>query len=303
MLNKAEGLKVRVMKSPLGATIIDCGVETEGSIEAGLLLTEICLAGLARTRLISLRLDDVTLPAVLVSTDSPALACLGSQMAGWQIKIGGYEALGSGPARALAKKPPEVYAELEHEEGSEEAVLVLESRALPSDEVLRRVAAECGVKPANLYALVVSVSSLAGSTQVAGRCTEAGLHKMRRLNFDVRKVRRAEGKAPIAPVVKDELVMMGRVNDSILLAGRARYTVDAEGTDVAGLACRIPSSTSPYYGKPFFEILRSAGFDFYKIDPDIFSVAQVELVDLSTGKKYSAGAVDVELLKKSWGAG
>jgi len=57
------------------------------------------------------------------------------------------------------------------------------------------------------------------------------------------------------------------------------------------------------YGKPFFQIFKEAGYDFYKIDPGIFSPAQITVNNLRDGKVYTAGKVDVPLLKKSLGLG
>ena len=38
---------------------------------------------------------------------------------------------------------------------------------------------------------------------------------------------------------------------------------------------KIPSSKSKGYGKPFNDIFKEAGYDFYKIDTSLFSPAEV----------------------------
>lgn len=299
MMDKARELRITVTKSPIGSAIIDCGVNVKGSYEAGRLMTEVCLGGIGKAELQAMRLDKGSFPAIFVSTDSPALACLGSQMIGWEVKEVGYSGFVSGPGRILARKPEKIYEKLGYRERAREAVLVIESSAIPPDPILHSLARMCGVDPKCLYVLVAPTASLAGSAQVAGRCVEAGLHKLERLRFDVMKVLRAEGRAPIAPLIKNERLMMGRLNDMILAAGQAWYTVDGRGIELEKLVERIPSSTSVHYGRPFFEILRDVGFDFFKVDPDIFSVAEVFLIDSETKKAYHAGKIDSKLLRAS----
>lgn len=301
LVENADELGVTVQKSPADATVIDCGVEAEGSYEVGRFLIEICLAGSGRAELATMNFDGCSLPAASVSIDAPALACLGSQMAGWRVKSDRYFAVGSGPARVLAKKPAEVYELLGYSEQSDVAVLVLEATNFPPDTIIEEIAKECQLKPRQLYILVASTMSMAGSTQVAGRSAESGLHKLLKLGFDVRRVKHASGVAPIAPVIQDPLRMMGVVNDAIFLAGKAWYRAEVKGVDVAELIVKMPSSTSRDYGTLFYELLKKTNFDFSKIDPNLFSVAEATITDIKTGKEYNAGKVDFQLFKKSLG--
>ena len=110
-----------------GARIIDCGIKAKGGYEAGRLLTEICLGGYGRTGISVKKYGDLMLPSVNVYTDSPSIAALGSQLAGWRIKIGDYQAIGSGPARALSLKPKEIYDKIGYKDNSSSAVIVLET--------------------------------------------------------------------------------------------------------------------------------------------------------------------------------
>ena len=47
MIEKANDLNSAVSKLGNGATVIDCGVNVEGSFKAGELYTKVCLGGLA----------------------------------------------------------------------------------------------------------------------------------------------------------------------------------------------------------------------------------------------------------------
>ncbi len=64
---------------------------------------------------------------------------------------------------------------------------------------------------------------------------------------------------------------------------------------------QLPSSSSDGYGKPFYDVFKEAEFDFYKIDKGMFAPAEVVINDLRTGEMFRSGAVNVELLKKSFG--
>jgi methenyltetrahydromethanopterin cyclohydrolase len=92
---------------------------------------------------------------------------------------------------------------------------------------------------------------------------------------------------------------MGRTNDAIIYAGTAYYTVNAEDEELKKLLEKAPASASKGYGKPFMEIFKEAGYDFYKIDPGLFAPAVFVINNSKTGKTFRAGKIDVEVFKKS----
>src|SRR5437867_289655 len=85
----------------------------------------------------------------------------------------------------------------------------------------------------------------------------------------------------------------------ILYGGQARYTVNAEDALLADLVPKIPASASRDYGTPFSEIFKRYGGDFYKIDPLLFSPAEVWLTNVQSGKTYHAGRLNPEVLRAS----
>ena len=306
MIEKADELNIAVETLDNGATVIDCGVNVDGSFKAGELYTKVCLGGLADVG-ISIPGDlseKFALPSVKIKTDSPSISTLGSQKAGWSVSVGDFFALGSGPARAIALKPAETYEEIAYDDkGADLAILTLEADVLPGVEVAEYIAEECDVDVKDVYLLVAPTSSLVGSIQIAGRVVENGTYKMLEfIKFDVTKVKHAAGIAPIAPVDPDGLKAMGKTNDAVLFGGRTYYYVESEeGDDIAAVAAQLPSSAADGYGKPFFDVFKDAGFDFYQIDKGMFAPAEVVINDLTTGKMYKEGFVNAELLKKSFG--
>ena len=303
LLNNQAFYGVHASKTTACATVIDAGVNVPGGFQAGKILTELCMGGAGKAQLGFKAYGDLTLPSITVSSDHPAVAALGSQFAGWRIKEpDGSIAIGSGPARALALKPKNVYEEIDYKDASEKAVLTLESNSLPSDALIEKVTSSCNIKPEDLIAAVAPTASFAGLTQVTGRVVEVGIHKLRTLGLSPKLIRYALGYAPIPPKCKEFEEAMARTNDAILYGGTV-YLVVEHDDEVAlkKIVEQAPSNTSKDYGKPFLQIFREADRDFYKIDHALFAPALLMINNVKTGKTFTAGKVNAGILKESLG--
>ena len=178
---------------------------------------------------------------------------------------------------------------------------VLETGKLPDAEVFQYIADATGVEPEDVVLCVAPTSSMAGNLQVVARSIETAMHKLHELGFDVNRVRSGYGTAPLPPVAKNDLEGIGRTNDAILYGARVTLWVMGDDESIADIAQRVPSFASPSYGKPFLEIFEAAGRDFYKIDPLLFSPAQVIFQNLETGRVHVAGNVNEAVLRTSFG--
>jgi methenyltetrahydromethanopterin cyclohydrolase len=299
LCEQSEEFGVLIKKLPSGVTLIDAGIKAHSGFAAGQVLTEICLGGLGTAEITYKSYGDLKLPSILVHTDYPAISSLGSQFAGWQIKAGKYAAMGSGPARALSLKPKELYEKISYRDESDLGILVLETSQQPPEEAVAKIAEECKVVPANLFLFMAPTSSVAGSVQISGRIVETGLHKLTELGVDPKTVTHACGIAPIAPVHPKLAQAMGRTNDSIIYLGTAYYTVEGDDEELKKVLEKAPASASKGYGKPFMEIFKEAGYDFYKIDPGLFAPAVFVINNAKSGKTFCAGKIDLEVFKKS----
>jgi methenyltetrahydromethanopterin cyclohydrolase len=300
LCDQADEYGVIVKKMVSGTTLIDAGIKAKGGYISGQIITEICLGNLGKADITYRRYGDLEFPSVFVYTDYPAISTLGSQFAGWQVKSGKYVAMGSGPARALSLKPKELYEKISYKDISDVAVLVLETSKEPPEEAIRKICEECSVNSESLFLVLVPTSSVAGSVQISGRIVETGLHKLTELGFDPKLVTHACGYAPMAPVHPKLAQSMGRTNDAIIYGGTAYYTVSYDDEiELKRLLDKAPASASKSYGKPFMEIFKEAGYDFYKIDPGLFAPAVFVINNSKTGKTYRAGKIDVEVFKKS----
>ena len=298
MIADAEALELAVTHLGNGTTVVDAGVQVPGSLEAGRLFAEVCVGGLGKVRFCELDVDGLWLPGVTVSVSHPPVACMAAQYAGWAVKGKKFFAMGSGPARALYRGEP-LFERLDYRDQADVAVLALEGRKLPPEEVAEKVAVKCQVHPDRLYLLVAPTASLVGSVQVAARVVETGLHKMLEVGFDIGTVLSGFGTCPLAPIARDDLRAIGRTNDAVLYGGRAWYTVRADDAQIEAVIAQLPSSASRDYGTPFYELFQRYDGDFYKIDPLLFSPAEVAINNVTSGRTFRAGGVNAEMIQKA----
>ena len=301
LLTDAAQLRLGISRLDNGTTIIDGGINSRGGLEAGVAITELCLAGLGRVRISQDGPLDGWRNQIEVATSQPVLACLGCQYAGWSLshKDPKFYALGSGPGRVLAGKE-ELIKELGLTDRSDRTALVVETDKVPPAALADRVAESCGIAADALTLVLTPTGSLAGLVQVVGRVVEVALHKAHALHFPLDRIVDALGSAPLPPPTRDGLAAMGRTNDAILFGGRVQLIVDADETEAEQLARQLPSSASNDYGKPFAKVFKDYNYDFFQVDPMLFSPAEVSVTVLGSGRTFRAGRLDPALIDQSF---
>ena len=309
LIDNADKLRLGVQKMDNGCTIIDAGIDVLGGLEAGRIITEICMGGMGTVSISQSTYTNNWPLSINVHASNPVLACLGSQYAGWSLAHEKYYALGSGPARAMASKEKDgvivpveaLYKELDYKDSADSTALVIENDKIPPIEIVDKIAASCGLAAEKLTIIVTPTSSIAGSVQVVGRVLEVAMHKAHELHFPLENIVDGSGSAPICPPHPDFVKAMGRTNDAILFAGLVHLFVKGSDEDAEKLAKELPSSTSKDYGKPFAEIFKACNYDFFKIDGMLFSPASVIVTAVDSGKSFRAGKLDNTLLDQSFG--
>lgn len=283
-----------------GARVLDFGVEAAGGLAAGVLLADVCTAGLAETSIVPRPFAGREWPHVVVRTDHPVAACLLSQYAGWAITPEGWFGMGSGPMRAAAAVE-DLFDRLDYREKTGEVVGVVEAGKLPTPEAVAFVAGKCGVEPTAVTLCAAPTASQAGNLQVVARSVETAMHQLFEQGFDVRRIRSGYGVAPLPPVAADDLTGIGRTNDAILYAATVHLWATGDDDDLADIVTRIPSCSSGSHGSSFLELFEAAGRDFYALDPHVFAPAEVVLHNLETGVVHAHGTVDEALTRRSFG--
>jgi len=291
----ADELAVEVHRLDNEATVLDFGVETVGGIEAGLLLAEIQTGGLAT---VQTRADEVAgapLAHVELTTDHPALALLCSGKAGWEVSVGNFEALGSGPARALVAAEEE-FERTGYAEEADFATLVVESDSLPHGSVAEHVADLTGVSTGSVFLPAFATASITGSVALAARAGELATFRLAELGYDPASILSVTGTAPVAPVAGDDETAIGRTNDALAYGGRVHLVVESAFDRFD----ELPSSARAEYGRPFGDIFAEHDWDFYEVPQEVFAPAQVT-VDVVGGPTRAVGETDEDLLAESFG--
>src|SRR5581483_13929 len=296
MVADAAALGIEVRRLDSGARLVDCA---RGGLQAGLGFAGACMGGLGRLDPVPVAVGERTWPGVSVVVDQPAAARLAAQYAGWKLEHDDFFAMASGPGRALARAE-DLFDELTWREEAMEAVLCLETGQEPPAEIVEKVAERCGVEATAITFLIAPTASICGSVQISARVVETALHKLHELGVDPARVRHGWGCCPIAPVAKNDPAAIGRTNDAVLYGGTVHMWIEGNDDEVAELAGKLPSSASEAFGTPFGELLEAADWNFYDIDPMLFSPAAATLTSTESGRAHHGGELAPEVLERSF---
>ena len=301
ILDSPEPIGALVSQLMNGSTVIDMGQKAPGSWLAAKYYTEITLGGLAEVTYESFSLGDVTLSAVRVMADYPMESCVASQIAGWRLEAKRNAPIVAGPARALNRINPDHYFDLiDYRDQNDEGVIAIQTADPVTESIADNIARACNLAPENLYILVAPNSSLVCAVQVSARIIEQTLHRLAEEGLDINIVHYASGYCVVPPLVNDDLIAMGRINDALLYGGEATLYVKSDDESIEKVINRIPSSASSAKGRLFKDIYEDAGRDFYQIPLDVHSPAVVHINNLTTGRTFSAGEINYDVIRRSF---
>lgn len=291
----ADELNIGVVELENDATVLDFGVDFPGGIEAGLLLAEIQTAGLATVQTTMDTVSGTPLPYVELFTDNPALALLGSHTARWEVAVDGYEALGSGPARALRAEDP-LYHAIEYHDEFDLTVLALEAATLPSAAVATEIAAATGVDPAGVYLPTAPAASLSGTVGAAARAAEVSVVQLYEHGYDPTAIHSVSATAPVPPVAATERTAISRGTDTIAYGSHVHLVVE-EDSDVFEA---VPSTARTRHGTPFETIFGDVDWDTNALAPGVFGPGLLT-VDIRGGGTRTFGTTDEDILAAGFG--
>ena len=292
-----------------GTRILDCGVEAQGTTELGVIMADVAMGGRGKTDLISneklIFLSDIwpqcSWPLVQVHSNDPVSACLASQYAGWQIDHKNFKAMASGPIRAAIGKE-NIFETIGRREQPQDTVGLLETDRLPPEAVCHELAALAGLSTRDITLLVAATKSPAGMVQVIARSLETAIHQLHECGFDLERIVRGTGVAPLPSTFRESLVAIGCANDAILYGGVVRLDVIGDDASLEAIGPRAVSSHSNLHGELFSDLFRQANHDFYALDPALFAPAVLEIRNLESGHHYRFGVVSADIIEKSFSA-
>ena len=312
IINKAEVLGVKIEKLSNGAMVLNF---KDANADGAIYLSKVCMGDLCTINqsTVKARINassgTVELEMLEVETLSPIISCMGSQYAGWNVKVKKinengkkktyFKCMGSGPARAIARGETELYEKICYKDNFNAAIIVLETSQAPDEGVAEYIAKKCKIDVANVYLLYAPTACLTGSIQIAARIVETSIHKFLEIGLNPKWLVSGQGNCPVAPVADDDFKAMGWTNDCIILTGNVTLQMDVSVEDepkLIELIKKCPSNTSSSYGKPFAKIFEEAGGDFFKIDPHMFAPAKITVINRITGNIFSEGELNPEIL-------
>ncbi|MCJ7823562.1 MAG: methenyltetrahydromethanopterin cyclohydrolase, partial [Anaerolineales bacterium] len=216
---------------------------------------------------------------------------------------GEFAPVASGPVRAKANV--DRWAQrVDYEDPSDYVLMQMQTRRMPDDETLEFVAESCGIPMANLTVMVAPSASLVGSVQVCSRSFEQCIISLaRNSSFDISTIVYGYGSAPVAPVIKDEVLAMGRINDALVYGGSGgmwlRHPDDEEVRRTAeGLPFSVQAGDD--YGKGYAEIYTAYGHSLFDIPARLDSPAKIMMTNMLTGSVFTAGAIDEDVIYRTF---
>jgi methenyltetrahydromethanopterin cyclohydrolase len=94
---------------------------------------------------------------------------------------------------------------------------------------------------------------------------------------------------------------MGTSNDAIIYGGDTYYTLEYENLEELQQYLKgMPSIASRDYGAPFYGTFKAAGFDFFKVDHNVFAPAKVVMNETRSRRTFVCGKVNPEVLAESF---
>jgi methenyltetrahydromethanopterin cyclohydrolase len=302
LVDDAPALEIDAQRGAAGALLIDCGVAARGSWEAGRRIAELAHGGMMRATLGMTDVQGIPLPEFVGDSWRPFLSIHGLQVSFALDEVDAAIRV-SGPVRAcmdgVLHRPSDLVDGV-----CSWGVAIVEATRLPNADVVEAIARRAGLRPEELTLVVVPSNSLAGVAQLAGRLNECVVFTLdQSMGLDPRCVVSILGAVPLAPCGGEGIPVVTQ-DDMIHYAGRATMIVEAAPSwDLRAIAEALVFRSSPTYGRLFSELLAEAGGVFEAIPglSDLNKVARITLVDRTTGRMASAGAVDVELLASALG--
>ena len=283
----AEEYRISAWKADCGSTLVDMGLSCPGSWKAGQVFVEAGFGGLGRAVYGKYEIGPHTVPSIDVWVDHPVLAVVASQAGCWELGRGEFAQIGSGPARAVALADRWSGHGYKDPDGSE-VVVQLQTPRVPTDEVCMAVAKACHLTPDKIYVVFAPTACLVGAIQVASRTVEQVMIKLFMRGFDIHAVKYAFGTAPVAPLVTNELEVMGRANDALFYGATTVLYVDSPDEAITPILRELcfDVNSGEYWGMPFARIFERFQCNWFSVPDLLDSPAKVIINSLQTGHSF-----------------
>src|SRR5208283_4977608 len=110
------------------------------------------------------------------------------------------------------------------------------------------------------------------------------------------------GSAPVAPLIKNELEVMGRANDALFYGATTVLSADAPDEAIAPIVKKLcfDTNSGEYWGMPFAQIFERFQRNWFSVPDLLDSPAKVIINSLQTGHSFVGGQINLEVLSRSY---
>jgi len=314
MLAKKDILHLNVIRLKNGATVLHGDGFEMGAYMVRIKHGDLCGLSYGWSQ-------EFGMPTLNLWTDHPHISIMASYLAvGWTLPdrfkglLGRGNPLLGGPAKALARQPPDLFETLNYHDSSEVAVAVLQldyhtdTARLPLEELTEFIANDCKVKVDGVYLILAFNNSLSGLITVLGAVVETGMSVLWvGYHYDTKKVKYGVGSVVIPSVPPGANEAMTMINNALMYACHPIYYIEMDpNEDLAKLAESITLEYKfPGYGRSFGEIWKECGFDWAglkrRYGPFWACPPKVTIYDLRSGRVVERGRMRPDLLRNFMG--
>ncbi|NHJ38501.1 MAG: hypothetical protein FK731_00605, partial [Asgard group archaeon] len=200
------------------------------------------------------------------------------------------------PGRALAQKPSKSYKLLNFKETSDKAILCIESDIFPTEEIIDYLADKGGGENKGIYILMIKTACLVEYIQMAARAIELGVFRLvEQLGYPKERILHAVGSGIIPPLSMDDEISNDRVNNGLIYGTKLFLIIKSQKEDkIVDLIKKVPSKSSPSFGKRFIDVFNEVGQDFANFDLSLLAPTEIIINDIRTGKIYKEGKIKLD---------
>lgn len=273
--------------SVIGSRILDAGIESLGSLRAGLIISQMAMANLGTVALLPNPDSTKFGPVVAVNVTHPVAACVICQHDGWLIEDedSDYKTRGSGPFRAAYGRE-ELYEIFGFRERTGAAVGVIETTQVPSRQLVNQLSIMCGVQQHHLALVCVNPNSLSGSVLTASRSVEWALMKLHRLNFNIKRIVGAYGVCPVGAVGGGIIRSIGNAYDQLIYHSQVTLYASGDDETLASVVTQLPSNTSSFFGQRTESLLSLENCTAHDLDAALCAPSRVCIQNIDTGTMH-----------------
>ncbi len=143
---------------------------------------------------------------------------------------------------------------------------------------------------------MIKTACLVEYIQMAARAIELGVFRLvEQLGYPKERILHAVGSGIIPPLSMDDEISNDRVNNGLIYGTKLFLIIKSQKEDkIIDLIKKVPSKSSPSFGKRFIDVFNEVGQDFANFDLSLLAPTEIIINDIRTGKIYKEGKIKLD---------